>query len=273
MFGAKSFGAGVNDGSWHIFHRHWPALKPPLAPTTDVAEAIGSAIRGHGERALLLGVTPLLADLGDDTTAVDWSPEMIGRVWPGDTPRRRVVEADWRAMPVASARFTAAIGDGSVNCLAYPDGYRAVFAELARVLAPRARVAFRAFVTPETCESLAEVRDAALSGAVGAIDALKWRLAMALAARDGPNVARGAIHDAFESVFPDRARLCAATGWDAADLAAVDWYKDKSDTMSFPTRTEIAAVVPATFPHLQFQPSGHYELAERCPIVAMDFAR
>jgi SAM-dependent methyltransferase len=263
--------AGVNEKPYSPFHRHFRVLKPPLEATQDTADAIAAAIAGRARRALLLGVTPRLADIGDDTTAVDWSAAMIAGVWPGDDGRRRAVEADWRAMPFRAPQFTAVIGDGSFNTLEYPDGYRAVFRELERVLTPGARFAVRFYVTPSPCESFAGLREDALHGRIGAIDALKWRLGMAVAARDGANVARGAIKRAFDETFLDRGALMAAAGWTDDDLAAIDWYKDVPDIISFPTQQEILAAVPPRFANPRFLASGTYELAERCPILAMDF--
>jgi len=270
----KSFqGPRVNDRPWDVFHQHWPALKPPLAVAPEVASAIAAAIAGHERHGLLLGVTPQLADLAEDTVALDWSEAMVARVWPGDTPRRRAVQADWRTMPIVEPQFTAIIGDGSFNCLEYPSGYRAVFAELERVLKPGGRFAVRFFVTPSPCETFQEIRDGALGGRILAMDALKWRLAMAVAARSGPNVARGTILDAFESAFPDRAALLAASGWSKGDFATVDWYKNMPDIISFPTAREILKSVPASFGNARFVSSGSYELAERCPLLVMDFHR
>lgn len=261
----------MNDRPWAPFQQHFRVLKPPLEATGETASAIAAAISGRRERVLLLGVTPRLADLADDTTAVDWNAGMIARVWPGDTPQRRAIEADWRALPIAERRFTAVIGDGSFNTLEYPDSYRAVFAELARVLVPGARFAVRFYMTPSPCESFADVRNAAMAGGIDAIDALKWRLGMAVAARSGANVARNAIKDAFDETFRDRAALCAAARWTEDDLAAVDWYKGVPDIISFPTADEILATVPAGFAGARFVASGTYELAERCPILTLDF--
>ena len=261
----------VNERPWEVFHRHFPTLKPPLAVAPDVVRAIASAIEGRTQRALLLGVTPALVPIADDTTALDWSEPMVARVWPGDTATRRAQRADWRAMPFTGQVFTAVIGDGSFNCLDYPNDYLRVFSELERVAHPGAAFAVRFFVTPSPGEALGDVRAAAMAGQVGAIDALKWRLGMAVAARSGPNVARNAIHAAFEEAFPGREALLAATNWDAADLEAIDWYRGAPDIISFPTESEILAVVPPSMRNPRFLPSGKYELAGRCPILAGEF--
>jgi SAM-dependent methyltransferase len=261
----------VNDRPYSPFHQHFRVLKPPLEATQETADATRAAIAGRSGRVLLLGVTPRLADIADDMTAVDWSAAMIARVWPGDTERRRAVEADWRDMPFGEPTFTAVIGDGSFNTLEYPGGYRAVFRELERVVVAGARFAVRFYVTPSPCESFDAIREDALHGRVLAVDALKWRLGMAVAARDGANVARGAIKRAFDETFPDRVALLSGSGWSEGDLAAIDWYKDVPDIISFPTADEIVSAVPGGFANPRWVSSGTYELAERCPILMLDF--
>jgi SAM-dependent methyltransferase len=261
----------VNDRPYSAFSQHFRVLKPPLEATQETADAIAAAIAGRRERALLLGVTPRLAGVAGDTTAVDWNAAMIARVWPGDVEQRRALEADWREMPFRGPQFTAVIGDGSFNTLEYPGSYRAVFRELERVLIPGARFAVRFYVTPSPCETFEAMRQDALGGRVEAVDALKWRLGMAVAARDGANVPRAAIKRAFDEIFTDRAALLAGSGWSEQDLAAIAWYKDVPDIISFPTRDEILDVVPASFTGACFISSGTYELAERCPVLVMDF--
>jgi hypothetical protein len=140
-----------------------------------------------------------------------------------------------------------------------------------RVLTPGARCAVRFYTAPASCESFADIRADALNGRIKAIDALKWRLGMAVAARDGANVPRAAIKQAFDETFADRAALISGSGWNEDDLAAIDWYKDVADIISFPTTREILAVVPGSFANARFVSSGTYELAERCPILVMDF--
>lgn len=263
----------MNDRPYSAFSQHFPTLKPPLASTPEVGAAIAAAIEGRESHGLLLGVTPALTGLCRDVTAVDWNAPMIARVWPGDTVTRRAIEADWRALPVQDSIFTAVIGDGSFNCLSYPDDYRRVFAELARVLRPGARFAVRFFTAPSPAETFASIHRAALSGGIKAVDALKWRLGMAVAASSGDaNVARGAIQAAFDEAFPDREALLSGAKWQANDLVSIDWYKGVADTISFPTRAEIVAAAPPAFSNARFVSSGTYELADACPVLVMDFA-
>ena len=88
-----------------------------------------------------------------------------------------------------------------------------------------------------------------------------------------PNIKVIAIRDAFERMFPDRRALAAATGWERENIDTIDAYKDSSDIYSFPTREELLTVIPNAFVNVRFLSSGDYDLAERCPIVAMERRR
>jgi hypothetical protein len=236
-----------------------------------VVAAIAAQIAGRDARVLMLGVTPELSGIGQETVAVDHSANMIARVWPGDTPSRMAVLADWRSLPAMRPDFSAAIGDGSLNAVSYAD-YPAVFAPLARVLAPGARVAFRVYETPQPCETVAQLRGDVMAGRERRFHAFKWRLAMALASeRQDPDLPVALIYDVFSSVFADSEALLHATGWSDADLAEMEAYRGRDTRYSFPMRRQLLAALPAQFTNAQFPSSGSYALAERCPIFAADF--
>jgi SAM-dependent methyltransferase len=262
---------------WAAFQARWARLKPPLRANDEVVAAIGAAIGDAADGrapALLLGVTPEYAGIAPAMVAVDWSRPMIDGIWPGDDAARRSLCADWRDLPLASGSCGAAVGDGSLSCLAWPDDYRRVFDRLAAVLRPGARLAIRCYATPDPCEPLAAVGAAALAGAAEGFHALKWRIAMALAAARGdPNVPVVAILAAFDTLFPDRGRLAAAAGWDDEEIAEIDAYAGQRLVYSFPTRAEVLARVPPAFAGARFVAAGTYPLAERCPILVAERRR
>lgn len=258
--------------AWADFHRRWPLLRPPQAVTQELAARFAAALDVDDERVLLLGVTPALAGIGRSLVAVDRSANMIANVWPGDDQRRRVVEADWRSMDPGGRPFSAVIGDGSLNCTAYPDDYRAVFARLAALLRGGARFVLRFFVTPDACESVDALAKAVLAGRVESVHALRWRLAMAACAERGSvNIAVTEILALFDRLFRDRAALASVTGWTMAEIATLDFYRDSPDWLSFPTIAQIRATVPKGFSDLRLVSSGEYPLSERCPLVTMEW--
>lgn len=260
----------MNADAWSAFHRRWSRLKPPLRAAPEVVAAISRAIEGFDADVLLLGVTPELAVLGERMVALDWSEGMIDNIWPGDELTRRAILADWRAMPTGLQRFTAVIGDGSFNCLTLPD-VPVVFGELARILARPARLAVRVYATPSACESLEDVRQAAMAGQADGFHGFKWRLAMALAAEAGcAEVAVADVYERFEAMFPDRLALAKAAGWSGEVIAEIDAYAESEAVYIFPTEAEFLAATPPAFTNPHFVFSGPYDLAERCPILVAD---
>lgn len=258
--------------AWNQFHARWGRLQPPLRPNEEVAGAIANAIGTQRKAAILLGVTPELAAIADDTTAIDHAETMIANIWPGDTDTRRAVLGRWQSPPLTQRKYTAVLGDGSFNTLLYAD-YRAVFSELAKILMPGARIAVRIYETPEPCETLADLRDDLMAEREKRFHAFKWRLAMAVVAGRGEaDVPVKAIHQAFQHEFPDRAAVARATGWSDADFTEMDAYSNQDAVYSFPTRRQMIAALPAGYANPRFVSSGTYALAERCPVFVADFA-
>lgn len=256
---------------WKEFHQRWSRLGPPLRPNAEVVEAIRSLLANRMRRVLLLGVTPELADLGTEVIAVDRNEAMIAHVWPGDTGQRRAERGDWLALPFPGGHFSAAIGDGSLNILTFPDGPQALYAQLDRVLEAGGVFVARVFMAPDVAESVLDVRDETKAGRIRSFHAFKWRLAMAIVAdaRD-PNVKVTTIRDVFNHEFPDRAALSSWTGWHPDDIATIDVYRDSPEVYNFPTAGQLHAVIPGSFGNLRTLPVGTYELAERCPLVIVE---
>lgn len=218
----------------------------------------------------MLGVTPELVAMawpaGSTVLAVDREPAMIAALFPPG-PDRRAVVGEWLALPAADGAIDAVVGDGCASLFACPDGYRALAAELARACAPGGCVILRLFVLPPRRESLADIAAALAAGAIGSIDVLKWRLAMALAG-DDRSVEMSAILGAFDAIVPDRAALAAATGWPRSVIDHLDTYRVSRTRLAFPTLAEsIAALAPAFARHEIHTPG--YELGDRCPTLVL----
>lgn len=270
--GAAIEGDDHEVAGWAAFQRRRAALRPPLRPTAEVVAAMRRLTAPAAGPTLILGLTPeLLASVGE-WLAADWSATAIADARAAESPRRRCLQADWRALPITPASCGAAIGDGSLSCLAWPGDYGRLSAELARVLAPGAVVAIRCYATPDEGERIGDVAAAALAGAGGGFHAFKWRLAMALAAAHGPNLPVSAIADAFDALLPDRAALAAAAGWSLDQIAEIDAYQGSALAYSFPTRRQILGAIGPGFVAARFIETEGYELAERCPLLVLERA-
>lgn len=259
---------------WQSYHEKWSRIGPPLRPDQAVVAAFRGALGPHVAKALLLGVTPELADIAPDVTAVDRSQPMIDYIWPGDTPHRRARRGDWFSLDAAASTFDAAIGDGVLNFPRYPEGTGALLAEIRRVLRPGGRFVCRLFASPEQAEPLDRIQDDARRGAIGNFHALKWRVAMAVVRASGdPNIPVRTIRDTFMRIFPDRDALARDAGWSRMDIDTIDVYEGSAEVYAFPTRRQFLGAAPGGFVEGRFIEAGSYPLAERCPLLVFETTR
>jgi SAM-dependent methyltransferase len=114
-------------------------MRPPLRPDADVVAAFRSLTSDVAEPMLLLGVTPELADLSPNLTAIDRTQAMIDAVWPGDTPQRRARVGNWLKLRLPSASFASVVCDGGALAFPYPGLPTKVMREVANVLIPGGR--------------------------------------------------------------------------------------------------------------------------------------
>ncbi|MGZ3196271.1 MAG: class I SAM-dependent methyltransferase [Croceibacterium sp.] len=256
--------SGSSEG-WRDYHKRVRPLPD------DIGARVAEKIAGHDRRVLLLGVTQAYAELGADLTAVDWCEEQIARVWIGDRPDRRAVFADWREMDVGHESFTAAVGDGSLSTLVWPDDYRRTLERVAWSLVPKGRLVVRCFVAPDVPETAEQVAADTFAGRVPSFFSARWRIAMALAGSGNVRVA--AIHDAFERVFPDRNALADATGWDRETIDVIDAYRNSNLVYSFLDRRDLVEIVAERFDDPRLVPSGNYPMAERYPLLVAERRR
>jgi len=263
----------VSVSHWNALYQAWSRMSSPPRVPAEVLAGLRRRVFELPGHVLVLGVTPDLAHVGSDVTAVDSSMSVVRTVWPGDAPTRRAIVGDWLQLPFAAAAFSVCVGDGTVNALGYPNQLKSLFEGLARVLRVGGEVLCRVFLTPDIGETITAVKMATLRGEIRRFQAFKFRLAMAIVAEAAePNIRVRVIHDVFEATFGDRNRLAEATGWDRAEIDTIDVYGSSSVAYSFPTREQCLAVVPEVFSNARVVPVGTYELAERCPLLVMERA-
>lgn len=257
---------------WNSFQRGFFLMGPPLRPDADVVAAYRELVRDRDDPMLLLGVTPELADLSPNLTAIDRTQQMLDFVWPGDTPQRRARLGNWLKLGMPSASFASVICDGGL-AFPYPGLQTKVLREAANVLMRGGRLVGRVFTSPETGETLEAVREALGRGEIGSVHALKWRIGMAIAhERGSPNVPVIEIRDTCERWFPDRAAFASGTGWPRDEIDTIDSYAGSNVVYGFASRSQLLANVPPEFTNPRFVEAGSYELAERCPMFVLERA-
>ncbi len=266
---------------WGTLSTYWSLLGPPLRPSPEDVAVAASVVRAWREahaasplRALILGVTPELATLpwprGTTLVAVDRSAAMVGAIWPREAapPGSTAVVGDWRALALPDASVDLALGDGCFTVIEYPGDYRAVTRELRRVLRPGGRLVVRAFTRPEIPEDVTDVARALREGEVRGLQALKWRLAMAVQPRHTRAVAVVDVWRAFHAMCPDPSRLLLDLGATPEHLTTVEIYRDSPAVYSYPTLAELRAELAADFEELSCHVPA-YELGERCPTLVL----
>jgi ubiquinone/menaquinone biosynthesis C-methylase UbiE len=176
-------------------------------------------------------------------------------------------------MPFADDSFDGVVGDGSFTLLEYPLQYRQLFSHLERVMKPGGLLIVRIFAAPETGETCAMACSDAMHGKIQGFHAFKWRLSMAMTSEAcNPNLRVADTHEMFNHLLPDRERLARASGWSMEDISTIDFYQGSSARYSYPTLTQFRHIIPPGFRETGLI-RGTYELAERCPILALELAQ
>ena len=187
---------------WALMGELYSLYESPLTPCGQDVAAFQRVITrwqsAYGRqrlRVLQCGVTPALASMAwpDDAEllAVDKTEAAIRALWPRPPGRRCALCANRLQLPQADASCDVAAGDGSFNCLQYPQEYLALAASLHRILRPGGLLLMRCFIRPDPPEKPEQVFTELRAGLCVSFHEFKWRLAMALQ----PDITRGVLVD------------------------------------------------------------------------------
>ena len=242
---------------------HWAARSltygqsgPPLNPNQEIIDGFTSLVPTSGH-ILLLGVTAKIHAAYTHITAVDYSPAMIERVWPGNTETKQVQEGNWLTVDLPENAFDGIVGDGSVNMLAYPADVRRLFERSLTWLKPGGVFAARMWTRPDEPVTRERILAEAQAGKMS-FTAFRRLFNMLIADRDGSVFPVTKIAELFDDLFPDPGKL----PWE--NTSSIDAYRTSTATSWFPTRQEILDIAPAGS---RFVDVGTYEIAETCPIL------
>lgn len=218
----------------------------------------------------MLGATPELAGLpwphGSTVVAVDRSPAMIQRIWPGyPESGQGGICGDWSRLPLPAHSCDLVLGDAPFTQLVYPAGYRKVARAVRDVLTLDGIATIRFFVKPEIAESPAQVLADLWAGRIGNFHAFKIRLSMAVQR----NVREGIALETIWSYWADAVNpreLADCLGWSPSVIATMDNYRGLAVRYTFPTLAELREVLQndlrESICHIP-----DYELGERCPMI------
>jgi SAM-dependent methyltransferase len=265
---------------WDGLARAYAALGSPLRPTREEIETMERAVAayaaGEGDRrlqGLMLGVTADIATMQWPTRcsvlAVDLSREMIRSVWPGDIAGvRRAVCGNWMRLPTRPSSRDIAIGDGSMNCVSYPDGFRAVAASVFTALKSDGIYVVRCYAQLKRKEEPAAVMESLAGRENPSFHHFKFRLLMAMQRNVREGVAVDEVYRYCAKYRLDPAVVAATQGWDVEAIRAIELYRDAPTVHFFPTLAEQRAILREYFDELSCS-TGAYALGERCPILVL----
>jgi hypothetical protein len=265
---------------WDDFAESFAALGPPLRPSSEdirsFEDAVAKWTANHPYdwlRALLLGVTPELARMrwpdASSLIAVDNSLAMARAVWPGNVAKKRwAVCGDWLALPRPESSCHVVVGDGSINCLRFPDGFRALANKVRCTLSDDGILALRCYVRPAIQERPDEVFADIFRSTIPSFHHFKFRLLMAMQPSTEQGVAVNDVYKKWASGRIDEDSLIARTGWEKRAIRTIKFYRDKETVHTFPTLAELRSVLVEFFDEVSCSiPS--YHLGDRCPLFVL----
>jgi SAM-dependent methyltransferase len=262
---------------WQQLPARWKHVGPPHTPSPDdlafSADFIARWSRAHGApRAMILGVTPQLYHLpwpaGTDLIAVDNSPAMIEKVWPG--PPAAAILADWLTMDMPEGSRDIALTDGGLNMLSYPHGMTALFRSLHAILAPGGLFLARMYARPENPAPLDAVVADLNQGRIANLSILKTLLWMAIQGSPEEGVAVADVWEFFHRFEPDLDALAARIGWDPEQLRTLGTYRNSGNRYHFFSEDELRDVYSEVGGfRLDCVRSSSYDHGVSCPTVVL----
>jgi SAM-dependent methyltransferase len=218
---------------------------------------------------LLLGVTAEIAAIpwpeASSLIAVDNSFAMARTVWPGNIPsKRRAVCGDWLALPQAHASCDVVIGDGSMNCVRYPDGFRALARSVRSVLRPDGVLLLRSFVRPEGQGSLEQVFADLFQGKFPTVNHFKFQLLMAMQRSTKQGIVLDDVYREWVRRNINKDKLMAITGWEKQATRSIELYEGQDVVHTFPTVSELRSVLAEFFDEVSISTPAYF-LGDRCP--------
>lgn len=246
---------------WAERSQHWGKMGPPLIPNQEVIDAY-TALIPTDKKILMLGVTPQIANAYTHVTAVDYSPSMIERVWPGNTETKLVYEDNWLTVDIADNQFDGLLGDGSINMVGYPHDIKFLFERVYRWLKPGGTFAMRFFTRPNEAVTREQLLEEAANPKYS-FSAFRRLIPMYIAANEGSCVPSQRMLEVFDELFPDRSQL----KWDPEHIVSIDAYRGTTTTSWFPTRDEVLDFVHPDAKGVHFVDAGTYNIANTCPIL------
>lgn len=253
----------------------WPFRPSPedLRMFEETVAAWAGGRDGSRISALMLGVTRDIATMrwpeSAELLGVDNSGAMVSAVWPGDVPNRRSgIQGDWFHLPRPESSCDIVIGDGSMNCVRYPEAFRELAASVRRVLRDDGIFILRSYVQSEKPETPDELFDAVFSEPVTDFHRFKFRLLLSMQPNAQEGICVSDVHQCWAAQRLDRDRLVSELGWRADEIDTMENYRGSGTVHTFPTLDEFRDGLRELFEEPAIlRPTA--ALGERCPILVV----
>lgn len=251
----------TTNSHWAKRSQHWSRSTPPLRYDSVALQTLKDLIGTRTNRIVLLGVTRELAESFPNILAIDSEPNMIEKVWIGNSDQKSAHLGDWLTVELADNTYSATIGDGSINQVAFPHDQKRLLTRILNWLEPGGIFACRMYTRPDVPLTKTDLIKEGLAPTVN-WSAYRRMLSMYLAERDGQTIKTSKITELFNDLFPDRSVL----PWTDEQLEMIDTYATSRLKSCLPTRRELEQIFPDGV-DVQFIDTGNYDLAEYCPIM------
>jgi SAM-dependent methyltransferase len=265
---------------WEALAGQW-RIVPPLAPSDEDVKYCEDSVRDLARsqspepvRAILLGVTPALATMGwpkkTSIVAVDWSANMLRRVWPRQgLPRgAAAVRCDWRELPLATASRDFAVGDGCYSAFGSLEAAASLNREMGRVLRQGGLYCLRCFCRPDRALPVAALFDDLFSGRLRNLDLFRWLLAMTVHGESRQGVRLRSVWRVWKERVSDPEALRDPLGWSEAALTNMERWGTLDTIYYFPTLAELRDLADPCFDLIDCD-VPRYEWGESFPRLLM----
>jgi hypothetical protein len=264
---------------WTRVARTYAQMRPPLRPSVEDIRFLEQTVAAYALRqpkarqALLLGVTPDIAAMrlpsAFSLLGIDCSYPMVKGVWPRNLPGRRWgINGNWMALPAAPSSCDIVIGDGSMNCLRYPDEHRAFAESVLSVMKPDGIFILRCFAQLENRENADQVFEDALSGRIPTFTQFRYRLLMALQPNAREGIAVKSVYRCWTERSAGDPLLLSRAGWPEHDVDVIELYRDCGAVHTFPTLAECRATLSEFFDEISVSFPTYYA-GDRCPRLVL----
>jgi SAM-dependent methyltransferase len=257
---------------WHI--------GAPLRPSKEDTQIMEGAVRqwapqveGRSQRALLLGVTPAIAEMqwprNTFLTAIDNAFGMAKVLWPGNVPGERgVAVADWLSLPLRNASCQIVVGDNSLSCVRYPDSLYRLLADVARVLDEDGVLVLRCLLQPEEPECPNHLLANMFEEPDTNFTQFRVRLMMALQQDSRRGIATSEVYRLWSIQNFDLDEVVERTGWKKKEIDFLEFWRQNDAVYTFLTLEEMRSILEECFEEVEIL-TPSYTLGARCPTLVL----